>query len=175
MKKIFIIIITAIVSSVLTVFGYWEIQQFKNPKVKEIDSPYGLNEIKEIDYEMPSFYLVTTGLVITVIGKESLSNIKTYELSATISDSISKQHHVYKGIKVKDVIDSLNFDKYNKIVFKSNGGLQVEYKKEELDDVFFVFEKDNISYPEKEPVGLFNATVYDRYNITNIEKIEFTL
>jgi len=166
---------SALISSMLTVFCYWTIEHLNAPKDDILDESYGIKEINEIDYDSPSFSIVTTGLFISIINNESINGLKAYELSAVISDGIYTYKSTYKGIKVKDVIEKINFDDYNKIVFKSNGGLQVEYAKNELDDLYFVFEKDNILYPVEEPVALLNPNVYDRYNITNIEKIEFLM
>lgn len=173
MKKIFIIIITALISSLITIFGYWTLSNKNTPKEDISKEKYGLKDINKIEYDIPNFSIISTGLLISVINQDSLKDIQTYELTAIVSDSIYKHKYTYKGIRVKDVLTKLNFENYNKIIFKSNGGLQVEYTKDEINNLFLVFEKDGILYPEDEPVSLFNPTVYDRYNITNIEKMEF--
>lgn len=175
MKKIYIIIITALVSSLLTVFGYWTVQRLNAPKYDDIlNEPFGIKEIKKIDYDIPEFSIMATGLLLSMINNDTLKELPIYELSAVITDGIFKYENSYKGIKVSDLVAKLNFDDYNKIVFKSNGGLQVEYSKSDLDSVFLVFEKNGYRYQVNEPIGLFNPNVYERYNITNIQKLEFT-
>ncbi len=167
------VIITAIISSLITILCCGKSKNIKNDNKNISNAEYGLQEIKIIDYNIPDFSIITTGLYISVVNQNSLINTKKYEITAIISDSIYKRKYTYKGVRVKDLVDTVDFDDYNKIIFKSNGGLQVEYTKEELNNLFLVFEKDGIHYPEKEPVSLLNPTVYDRYNITNIEKMEF--
>lgn len=174
MKKIYIVIITALISSLLTVFCYWTIQRLNTPKYDDIlNEPFGIKEIKQIDYDIPKFSIMATGLLLAMINNDTLKDLPIYEFSVVLTDGIFKYENAYKGIKVSDLVAKFNFDDYNKIVFKSNGGLQVEYNKSDLNSVFFVFEKNGYQYQLNEPIGLFNPNVYDRYNITNIQKLEF--
>lgn len=175
-KSIYIIIISALVSSLLTTFAYWLINQPTRENNNIVKADVAEIRVKEIDYDIPDFTMSAIGLVKKAIIKETVNNIQAYEISADISDCIYLRHYTYKGIKVKDVITSIakNYDDYNKVIFKSTGGLQVEYQKEEInDDLFFVFEKDGIKYPATQEVALLNPTVYDRYNITNVKILNF--
>jgi len=175
-KIIYIIILTALVSSLITVFVYWLINQPKvncsnNKIIGNGDIKY---EIKEITYNIPSFSLSTQGLYFSPIIKETIENLQTYEILADTSDDIYIYHNSYKGIKVKDIIELLGYNDYNKIIFKSNNGLQVTYLREDItDDIFFVFEKDDIKYPKDKEVNLLNPLLSSSYNINNIKTIYF--
>lgn len=179
-KSIYIIIITALISSLLTVFGYWQINRLNEKKVdnneddKIVSSNIRNYEVTKINYDIPDFTMNIIGLKYTPIIKETIKGIDTYQISADISDSIYTRHYVYKGVKVKDVIAKAtnNFTDYYKIIFMSTSGLRVEYLNIEIDDdLFFVFEKDGIKYPEGKNVTLLNPKAYDSYNIINVKTL----
>ena len=67
-----------------------------------------------------------------------------------------------------------DMEDFKNIIFMSNGGLQVSFKKEEIvDDMFFVFEKNGIKFESGEEVSLLVPGLYERYSISNIVNIHF--
>ena len=173
--KVLLIVITAIISSIITIICYGAIYQSTMCLDSGIVGHTGVTNLKKIKYNFPAFSITSIGLLNGPITNESIKDIQTYEITAIVSDSIYRHQYTYKGVKLKDVLENEKLKDYKKIIFKSNGGLQVEYTKEEIDDnVFIVFEKDGIEYPKLEKVSLLNPTVYDRYNITNVLVMEIS-
>ena len=75
------------------------------------------------------------------------------------------------AFKLKEIFDSLGIKSYSEVKFSSNGGLNVTFSKDEIDDnVFLFFERDSI-YLEKAPINLLVPNEPARYSIQNVQTI----
>lgn len=172
MKKTIITVVISVAATLLLVLGFNLINEWRLDKLVE---EVGVKELKEIDYEIPKFTLLTDGIYQTNISTGDFKDVvKTYEIKAVIEDEIEYEYAEYVGVKVKDMLYAYDMEDFKNIIFMSNGGLQVSFKKEEIvDDMFFVFEKNGIKFESGEEVSLLVPGLYERYSISNIVNIHF--
>lgn len=104
-------------------------------------------------------------------NNESIKDAKVYEIEAVVNDGYSETTHKYKGFKMTELLKLLEIESYSQITFSSNGGLDVTFMNNEVDDnVFLFFERDGI-YLEKAPINLLVPTEPARYSIQNVKTI----
>ena len=168
-KKITIgIIVTLIVCALVGSIIYINNKR----KYNEIVKTAGIKSIEEIKYDLPKFTILVAGIYEGTISTGDVKKLKTYKFEAVTDDGLEKELHTYIGIKVLDVLNRVEFKKYNHITFMSTGDLQVKYDTKEItENMYFVFEKDGKKYPKAEEVTLINPDVNSRYNLTCIVKM----
>lgn len=172
MKKTIITVIISVGATLLVVLGFNLINTLRiNNLVKEV----GVKEIKEINYDIPKFTILTDGIYQTNISMVDFKDVvKTYEIKAVLEDEIEYEYAEYVGVKVKDLLYSYDMEDFEKLTFQSNGGLQVTFKKEEIvDDMFLVFEKNGQKFESGEEVSLLVPDLYARYSISNVINLYF--
>lgn len=141
---------------------------------KELISTTGIKNIEVINYEIPKFSILTSGMYTDPITQEDIKDLKKYKFKAVIDNGVEKEVHTYVGVKVNDVIQKLKYKDFNHLTFMSSGHLQVMYNADELtDNVFWAFEVDGKKYPQAEEITLINPDVKARYNLTCIVKLVF--
>ena len=166
MKKVLLIVIMCVL--MLVGCNKTEVNENKNiptgEKGKVID-------VFESTATLPKFSVGMRGIYDGGFNNESLKNAKVYDIKATMNDGYSEETHSYKGFKLKEIFDSLGIKSYSDVKFSSNGGLNVTFSKDEIDDnVFLFFERDSI-YLEKAPINLLVPNEPARYSIQNVQTI----
>ncbi len=122
----------------------------------------------------PSFSVGTMGLYDGGFNNESLKDLKVYDIKAIMNDGYEEETHSYKGYKVKEVLSALEINSYEKLVFSSNGGLNVTFYASEVDDnMFLFFERDGIRL-DNAPINLLVPTQPARYSIQNVQTISIS-
>lgn len=128
-------------------------------------------DIFAINITAPSFSVGTAGLYDGGFNNESLKNVKIYDIKAVMNDGYEEETHSYKGYKVKEILSALEIDSYEKLEFSSNGGLNVTFYLNEVDDnMFLFFERDGIRL-ENAPINLLVPTQPARYSIQNVQTL----
>ena len=128
-------------------------------------------EVNNTTTTVPKFTVGTLGLYDGGFNNESLKDAKVYEIEAVVNDGYSETTHKYKGFKMTELLKLLEIESYSQIKFSSNGGLDVTFMNNEVDDnVFLFFERDGI-YLEKAPINLLVPTEPARYSIQNVKTI----
>lgn len=172
-KTAFIIImeIATIVATILVVFTY---NSYKEKKYEKLVEEPGIKEVKEADFNLPKFTILVEGIYYSTISDVDIIDLKTYFISAVMDYSVRNDYKTYNAIKLKDIFELYGIEDYNNVIFKSNGNLQVKFKKEEINDDFYLtFSENGINYPEDEPVNLLCPDYNARYSLTNIVEIDF--
>jgi len=171
-KNIYIMILVATISSFITVVCYWTINQKKYLQFNT--SNINSIEVKKITYEPQGFAIRAEGLINDIISHETIKDIPLYEFTTGLSDHIKNNENTYKGVKINEVIKKINIDNYEKVIIKSTSGQEVEYNKNEIDDnIYLLFEKNSMPYPENEPVSFIDLKICDCYTIDSIHSIAF--
>lgn len=130
--------------------------------------------VNEIKTTLPEFTVGTMGLYDGGFNNESLKDAKVYEIEAVVNDGYSETTHKFKGFKVKELLSSLEINSFSQIKFSSNGGLDVSFMNNEVDDnMFLFFERDGI-YLKNAPLNLLVPTEPARYSIQNVRTISIS-
>lgn len=127
--------------------------------------------VVETKATLPKFTVGTMGLYDGGFNNESIKDAKVYEIEAVVNDGYSETTHKYKGFKMNELLKLLEIESYSQITFSSNGGLDVTFMNNEVNDnMFLFFERDGI-YLEKSPINLLVPTEPARYSIQNVKTI----
>lgn len=175
MKKIIITgVVTAILSVAITLLGTKLYNSYMINEYQEMLKEPGIVNVEEITFDFPKIHLSMDGIYFAPIAYEDIKDIQAYDISAVISDAVSKELYTYEGIKVKDLFAKYEIDDYKSVTFQSSGKLQVIFDKDEItDDMYLVFSRDGIKFPVDEPVGLLCPSLDARYSLTDIVSLHF--
>lgn len=178
-KKSKIVMLVAIIELIIIIV--LSVVEIIVPNVKKEDGnyiflkSYEVSELRKIDYELPDFTIVVTGIydgTITNIDLEK-NDIPVYEFDAGMQTSWAIMTDRYVGVKLVDVFDTLGLTNFKDVKMYAPGKIELTYDAEEIDDkMFFVFERAG------EPIGEANvsllATQYDyNYSVENLVKLTF--
>lgn len=178
-KSIYLMILVAIISSLITVFVTITCYKMNNQNEEQktfniITSNNTPIQVKNITYTPQGFVIRATGLVNAIISHETIKGLKVYEFTTGLTDHIKGNENTYKGVKLSEVIKLVKVSDYQKITLKSNSGKEAEYKINEIDDsLFIVFEKNDIPNSENEPLSFMDLNICDCYNIDGVNNIMF--
>lgn len=134
----------------------------------------GVKSVKEINYDIPSFTLLTEGIYDNTITNDDVKNLKVYEIETVMNDGIYKDAYSYVGVRLKDVLKMAKMETFNTLTFMARGNLQVTYEFAEIsDDMYLVFEMDGYKYDYLEPIAIINPNLNSRYSITGLTTLLF--
>ena len=132
-----------------------------------------ISNIKKYDGEINSFRIFIKGSYIEQLTLDFVKeeNIQIYEFDAVVNDSwmIHKDHYV--GIKLKDILDKKEY-KYDNIVFRTEGLMQVTYMAEQITDkTYLVFTRNGKSIGEGR-VALLSVDYNYKYSVENLSRMD---
>lgn len=170
-KKWIIYIFIAVLSSAITfeVINYQK--QIKISKYKEsVKGDIGIKNINENkNYTIPEFSIPIYEKTQYNLTNDKIKDLPIYDINALISNEGIKVNIDYTGVKLLDIINLLNIKDYNTVVFKSDGGLQVIYDKNNITDNIYITFSDNANYK----VNMINFNSDLRYSMKNLNRIDF--
>lgn len=171
MKKTIITVIISVVVTLGLVFGVNLISKVSyNKKVEE----RGIKSIKEVEYSIPRIEISIKGIYNSYLSEENLKDVKVYEIEAVMDDTIENTLYTYKGVRITDILSKYNITDYTSITFKANDGLQVLFRKNEINEnMFLVFNRDGKDYKVGEGAALLVPDLNARYSITNVSTLTF--
>jgi hypothetical protein len=170
-KNIIIYLIIIVLSSGIT---YEALKIQKQNHINEYkandNAEIGITNLTEnTDFSVPNFEITISEKKLYNINNNTIKNIKLYNIDAiTLSDNIKLKLN-YTGIKLNDLIQTLNITDYNTIVFKSDGGLQVVYDKSNINDNVFITFSNKSNYK----INMTNFNIDLRYSMKNLTRIDF--
>lgn len=173
-RLIYIIIIILLLLCLVT-----GIYLFVNNK-KTGDLKLNVNEvanITKVDIDIPEFIIAYNGLYNGLLTNINLKekSIPIYEFDATVYNGWENVTNHYVGVKLKDVLESLNITDYSKIEFEGAGQVKVVYELREISDkTFLMFYRDGEELNKREPAVNLLAVDHDyRFSIQSIQYMTF--
>lgn len=173
-KNTTIILITMVISVALTLVGVKVYEKIKISKLNDIAGVTGVKNVREINYEIPSFKLTVNGIYDTVIDSNDLSDLKKYYIETVMDDGIYKFLYSYEGIRLNELLNLYQLEDFKEVTIKSGGRLQVTFLKEEItDNIYLTFSKDGYANPTSEAVSLVAPDYMARYSISQVVELTF--